>query len=173
MDYRTQLLKEHSKANSLIIVNYIGDNQEKFDAFITIFFEGEYRVNQRSAMVLSACFDRNPQLIQKHLTKLIKQLENPNLHVALKRNTVRILQFIPIPESLESALFDTCLNYMLDPKEAIAVKAFSMKVCANICKKYPDLKRELIPIIEDQMYHSDRMGIQSRGKAMLKELAKI
>ncbi|MCB0801535.1 MAG: hypothetical protein KDB74_00430 [Flavobacteriales bacterium] len=173
MNYREQLLKEHSKANSLILVDYIGNSQERFDEFMHCFFTNEYRVNQRSAMVLSACFDRRPHLIHKHLDRLINQLNEPQLHVALKRNTIRILQFLPIPESLESGLFDNCLKFILDPKEAIAVKAFSMKVCVNICKRYPELKHELIPIIEDQMERSDKMGIQARGKAMLKELAKI
>jgi hypothetical protein len=157
----------------LLIVDYIGDSQERFDEFIQHFFTDEYRVNQRSAMVVSACFDKRPHLLIKHLEKLVKNLEDKNLHVALKRNTVRILQEMKIPEDYMSSLFDSCIGFLTNPAEPVAVKAFSMKVCVNICKHYPDLKQEVIPIIEDLMSHSESMGIHSRGKAMLKQLNKL
>lgn len=173
MDFRTQLLKEHSKKNSLLIVDYIQGDQAKFDAFMNCFFTDEYRVNQRSAMVLSACFDKQPFLVEKHLERLIKNLEKADLHVALKRNTVRILQDVQVPKKFESSLFDSCLGYIIDPTETIAVKAFAMKVCVNICKIYPELKQEVIPAIEDTMSHSESMGIRSRGNAMLKQLHKL
>lgn len=173
MNFRTQLLKEHSKKNSLLIVDYINGDQEKFDTFMNCFFTDEYRVNQRAAMVLSACFDRQPELVKSHLVRLIKNLEDPKLHVALKRNTVRILQEVDVPEELRSGLFDSCLKFISDPNEPVAVKAFSMKVCINICKHYPELKQEVIPIIENAMLHSESKGIHSRGRAMLKQLQKL
>jgi hypothetical protein len=173
MNYRIQLLKEHSKKNSLLIVDYIGGSQERFDEFITHFFTDEYRVNQRSAMVVSACFDQHPHLLTKHIKRIIKNLEDRKLHVALKRNSIRILQEMQIPEELMASLFDSCIGFIIDPLEPIAVKAFSMKVCVNICRHYPELKQELIPVIEDSMTHSESMGIHSRGKAMLKQLHKL
>ncbi len=173
MDYISQLLKEHSKQNSMLIVRHIDGDQAKFDEFMHCFYTDEYRVNQRAVMVLSACFDQHPHLVKKHMEKLVKNLNRSDLHVALKRNTVCILQEINVPEHLESGLFDNCLKYIQDPKEAIAVKAFSMKVCLNICKNYRELKNEVIPAIEDTMSHSESKGVHARGKAILKALHKL
>lgn len=173
MDFRTQLLKEHSKQNSMLIVKHINGDQARFDEFMHCFFTDEYRVNQRAAMVLSACFDLHPNLVEKHVDQLVKNLNKTDLHVALKRNTIRILQEIKVPDHLESGLFDNCLKFIQDPKEAIAVKAFSMKVCLNICQNYPELKHEVVPAIEDAMSYSESKGIHARGRAMLKELNKL
>jgi hypothetical protein len=55
-------------------------------------------------------------------------------------------------------------------KEAIAIKAFSMSVLYNCCKIYPELKVEVIPILEDVLVRDKSKGIQSRGRKVLKQL---
>jgi hypothetical protein len=173
MDIRKQLLEEHSKENSLKIVNYINDDEGRFETLFSLFLSDEYRVSQRAAMVLSACFDKNPYWFNKHLPTLIQNLDMNNLHVAVKRNTVRILQFVEIPEDQQVALFDHCINYLADAKEPIAVKAFSMQILYNICKEHPQLKTEVIPLLEDVLERNESAGIQSRGRKILKKLYQL
>ena len=70
-------------------------------------------------------------------------------------------------------MFDCCLSYLTDVEETVAVKAFSMTVLYRICQKYPDLKQELIPVIEDNLAYSDKAGLQNRGKKILKKLYQL
>jgi hypothetical protein len=171
LDIKKELLKEHSKAQAVKISNYIGDDPEKFNQLITLFLADEYRVTQRAAWVVSHCADQYPKLIEPHLEQLILNLKN-QVHVAVKRNTVRVLQDVEIPEELLGETADICFNLMQSGEETIAVKVFAMTVLGNICVKFPELKNELIPLIEDQMPYGSA-GFKSRGKKILKNLTKL
>ena len=172
MDLKSAILQEHSKQQALFIRDYIGENQILFDELMTYFFSEEYRVAQRAAWVVSHCVDQHPWLIQTHLENMVHYLKNENIHVAVKRNTVRILQTIEIPEDLMGSLVDYCFKFLLDPKEAAAVRIFSMTILYNICKKEPALADELRIVIEEFMPHSTA-GFKSRGKKILKGLQKM
>lgn len=173
MDIREQLLLEHSKQNSILIRDYIGKDKDRFNRLIELFLSDEYRVSQRTAMVISACFDRDAELFQEYRTILIRNLLDNEVNIAVKRNTIRILQFMEIPEKLEAPLFDLCLRYLEDRSETIAVKAFSMRVAFNICKQYPELRKELKTMIELNMEENKKAGIKARGSQILKELDQL
>jgi hypothetical protein len=97
-------------------------------------------------------------------------LDKQDAHVAVKRNIMRLLQDIEIPKQLYGTLTDKCFTLM-DPKETIAVRVFSMSVLASIAKQEPDLKRELRIVIEDQLPYASA-GFLSRAKKVLKEISR-
>ena len=168
MDIREQLLKEHSKSNANKIAHYVSDNTSRFALLMKLFFSDEYRVTQRAAQVVSICSDSHPQLIRPYLKELILNLRN-DVHDAVKRNSLRILQDIELPESLHGDMADIGFRLLTSREEPVAVKVFAMTVLANICKKEPDLKNELEIIIEDQMPYGSA-GFISRGNKILKRL---
>lgn len=172
MEIRKQLLLEHSKANTELIANYIGGHQERFDILMELFLNNESRVAQRAAWVVGEVSKKHPDLVNKHLEKMVSNLRKKNLHDAIKRNTVRVLQEIAIPETLWGETADVCFGLLVSKNEPIAVKCFSMTVLLNIVKYVPELKEELKIIIEDQMPYASA-GFQSRGKKTLKALEKI
>ena len=174
MDIRDQLLVEHSKQNTLAIAGYIGNNSERFSVLMDLFFNdpNKSRVVQRAAHVLSFCLDKHPDLITPHLEALIHNLKEDNVHVAVRRNTVRALQTITIPEELLGDTWNICFTYLSSAEEPIAVKAFSMTVLYNICKKLPELKEELQIVIEDQLPYGSS-GFKNRAHKVLKGLTKL
>ena len=123
MDLETELLKEASKRQALKIANIIGDDQEQFAKLIMIFLNGTYRLTQRAAWVLSICVDAHPGLLDSHLKAIVENLEKPDLHDAVKRNTVRFLQNIEIPEDLMGTVANVCFEY-LGSNEPVAIKVF-------------------------------------------------
>ena len=127
MDLRSEILREHSKQQALKIANYIGDDQHRFSELMTLFLESEYRVTQRAAWIVSHCCDNHPRLLDPYLAKIICNLEG-DIPVAVKRNTVRILQSVDLPEELMGSLADHCFQYLSGTKEPIAVKVFSMTI---------------------------------------------
>jgi hypothetical protein len=169
MDLRETILKEHSKAQTTKIVKWIGSDQKRFDQLFNLFLNDEYRVVQRAAWPLSNCVIDHPKLIQKHFTKLIKNLHQPNLHDSVKRNTVRLLQDISIPQRLHGEIMNICFGYISDPQEKVGIKAFSLTVLQNLCKQYPDIRQELKTIIEDR-WDFETAAFRSRAKKILKEL---
>lgn len=168
MIIRDALLKEHSKNQTIKIVKFIGDDKQKFKELMNLFFHDEYRVVQRSAWVVNCCAEAHPELIRPYLNKMIEYMHKP-VHDAVRRNTVRILQFTDIPEKLTGKAATVCFDLLQSKSEPIAVKAFSMTVLANICKTHPELKNELKLVIEDLLPYSSA-GLLSRGKKILKAL---
>lgn len=49
MDLLKLLREEHSKKQTDRIVNYIGDDKQRFAILMKLFFKGEYRITQRAA----------------------------------------------------------------------------------------------------------------------------
>ena len=172
MDIRAEIIKEHSRSQAIKIAEYIGGDRAKFENLLTIFLNDEYRVVQRSAWVLVFCVKKYPFLIRPHLEALIKNLKKPKIHNAVKRNTVRVLEDVDIPEDLLGITAEICFDFLMDIKEPIAVRVFSMTILYNICVKEPELAHELKAIIEEHLPHGSA-GFKSRGKKVLKGLEKL
>jgi len=163
------ILKEHTKATTSKIVTYVGSDPTRFATLVTIFLQGPYLVSQRAAWPISYCVQHHPELIKGHLKKIIDFADQPGVHDAVKRNTIRSLQFVAIPKNLQGKVFDFCFRCLANPKEPIAVRVFSMTVLSHLAKENPELKNEIIPLIEDQLPFASA-GFRSRGTRVLKEL---
>ena len=143
MNIRDELLKEHSKRQTMKVVAFVGDDKERFAELMKLFLGPVYRESQRAAWAVNYCAERNKQLIKPYFAKLIEQLERDDVHVAVRRNVVRALQFIDIPKRLEGRVFDACYNLLADPEQPVAVRCFSMTVAAKLAKDEPELLKEL------------------------------
>ena len=169
MDLKAAILKEHSKTQTTKIVNYVGNNPKRFAELVKLFLAGPYRVTQRAGWPLSNCVESHPHLIRPHLKSILLFAKKPGVHDAVKRNTVRLLQFIEIPNKLQAQVADVCFGFLLNKKEPIAVKCFSMTVLGSIALVNPELKREVSIIIEDQLPYATP-GFIVRAKRVLKSL---
>ena len=166
MRLRETILKEHTKANKDKIVYWIGHNQQRFDELFQLFLTGEYRVIQRAAWPLSYAVQAHPELIKKNMGKLLKNLRRPNLPDAVKRNTLRLLQDLSIPEKYHGELMNTCFTCISSPAEKAAAKAFSLTILHKLSKQYPEIKQELKAVIEDR-WDYETAAFKSRAKGIL------
>lgn len=159
-------MKEHSKSQCDKIVQWVGTSQKNFNHLFNLFLNDEYRVTQRAAWPLSYCVIAHPEFINKNFLKLIDNLKKTGLHNSIKRNTVRLLQHVEIPEKFQGDVMDICFNYIQSPSEPVAVKAFSLTVLSNLAKKYPEILPEIKIIIEEQIPHQTA-AFRSRAKKVL------
>lgn len=168
MNLKEAILKEHSKAQCTKIVKWVGSSQQRFDELFALFSSAEYRVVQRAAWPVSYCVIANPALINKHWKKLIQNLKQNGVHHAVKRNTVRFLQELDIPEKYEGELMNICFEYAASPTEEIAVKCFSLTVLYNLSKKYPEILSELKTVIEQQLPYASP-AFKSRAQKIFRQ----
>lgn len=168
MNLRNEILKEHSKRQTLKIAKFIGNDETKFKTLMHLFFNDEYRVVQRAAWVVNICTEAHPGLIEPYLNKMLDYLRKP-VHDAVKRNTVRIFQFVDIPKKLIGKTVTICFELLQSKNESVAVKVFSMSVLGRIVQNEPELKNELRLIIEEQLPYSTA-GFLSRAKKILKNI---
>ncbi len=151
MDIRQALMTEHSKRQTMAIVEYIGDDARRFAELMKLFFAGDYRLTQRAAWPMNYCAERHPELIRPYLPKLLDCLERDDMHTAVKRNVVRLLQYIEIPKRLTGRVYSHCVDLIDDAYQPAAVRAFAMTVAARIAKSEPDLMNELRLIVSKHL----------------------
>ncbi|MEO6838965.1 MAG: hypothetical protein ABI185_11310 [Ginsengibacter sp.] len=168
MDLRNQILKEHTKDNCKKIVDWVGDDVSRFDDLFDLFLNDEYRVTQRAAWPMSYCVIAHPDFMKNNFAKLISNLQKLGIHDSIKRNTVRLLQSVDIPKKFEGSVMNICFEYLESPKEAVAIKAFSLTILGNLSKKYPEIIPEIKLLIEDQISHQTS-AFKSRANSLLKE----
>lgn len=161
---RNTLLAEHSKTQCNKIVDWIGHDAKRFDQLITLFLQDDDpKLIQRAAWPLSYAAIAHPKLVSKHLGKLLKNLEKPGIHEAVRRNTLRLLQEIPLPEKYHGIIMDTCFRLVTDPQQKPATKAFSLTILDKLSHIYPDIRQELLTIIKEQ-WDNESAAFRSRAK---------
>ena len=170
MNLRATILKEHSRNTRDKIIKWVGNSQQRFDELFELFITDEDLVMQRAAWPVSYIIIAQPQLIQKHFDRLIKNLGKSKLHAAVKRNTVRLLQDIDIPQRFHGDIMNICFNYVASPEEPAAVKAFSLTILQNLSDQYPEIRNELKLII-DERWNYETAAFRSRARKILKEFS--
>ena len=150
----------------MAIVEYIGDDAERFAELMKIFFAGEYRLTQRAAWPMNYCAERSPALIRPYLSKLIDCLKREDMHDAVRRNVVRLLQFVEIPPRLSGKIYSHCVDLVDDAYEPVAVRVFAMSVAARIAKQEPDLMNELRLIVRKHLPHTT-VAFHKRAREVL------
>jgi hypothetical protein len=173
MDIRQALLVEHSKAQTMLIAQTIGDNETQFAHLMELFLKDEYRITQRAAWVVNEIAEKHPHLIQPYLEPMLHNLLNNKVHDAVARNSIKILCSLPNLEKQTDEVIglavDICFRYLEGSSVAVAIKAYSMIALEILCRREPDLKSELALLIEEQMPHQTP-AFTGLGKKILKQL---
>lgn len=166
MDLRQEILKEHSKKQCNKIVEWVGDSQQRFNELFHLFLTDEYRVVQRAAWPVSYCVIDHQHFIKNNFSKLMKNLHREGIHNAVKRNSIRLLQYVDIPKKYQGEVLEICFKAISSPVEPVAVKAFSLTVLANLAKTYTEILPELKLVITDQLPYQTA-AFASRAKKIL------
>lgn len=171
MNIEAELLKEHSRRQAEKIARYVSSNRKRMEELMDIFFNGSFRMNQKASWPMNIVAERHPEMIRPYLKRLLDNLDN-DVHDAVRRNTIRLMQFLDLPGELLGRTADICFRYLNSSDQPVAVKVFSMTVLYNICLREPGLKNELKVSIEDQIATSTA-AFKSRGRKILAKLEGI
>ena len=164
MDIREALLAEHSKRQTMKIVRYIDGDHVRFAELMRHFLGPTYRLSQRAAWAVNYCAEHTPELVKPYFSKLVTQLERDDVHVAVRRNVARMLQFVDIPKRFHGRVYDACYKLVDDAEQPVAVRVFAMTVAARIAKSEPELLNELRLIVDK---HSPHTTIAFRKRASM------
>ncbi|UEG49184.1 hypothetical protein LK994_11130 [Ferruginibacter lapsinanis] len=164
-----EIIKEHTKAQCEKIVHWVGASQLRFDQLFNLFLQNQGKITQRSAWPVSYCIEAHPELIQKHFPALLKNLQHTNLHDAVKRNSIRLLQYTDIPKKYQGRVMDICFQYLASPAEAVAVKVFSLYVLIKLSRLYPEILPEIKLMVEEQLPHQTAAFKSAAKKVLTKK----
>ncbi len=161
-------MRQHNKSHVRGIAEFIGDDQQRFDVLFTLFMTSEVRLMQRAAWVVNHCVESHPSLLYNHYEDVLSILQQTKEDAA-KRNIMRMLQFVKIPERWQGHFYNLALSFIQSAGEPVAVRCFSMQVAFHIAQGFPELELELAEVFQD-MLQMDSAGIKARARNLLKSL---
>ena len=171
MDLKKKILAEklYTKEQAMKISEYACSTPGHFAELMQCFLSNEYRLAQRAAWSVSWAAKKKQELILPYIKDLVAQLPRKDVHDAVIRNSVRILQQVEIPEALHGELMNCCFSFIESNSTPIAIKAFSLTTLFNLSKSYPEIQNELKILIEERWNH-ETAAFKSRGRKILKQL---
>lgn len=164
-----QLVETSRRVVDIVTAN-IGNSQELFDETMELVYRDEAPISMRASWVAFFVCEKYPWLARPHLVRLLKLLPNAKVD-GTKRTALKLLSdaMFELSEAHFGELADICFTFAEDPKEAIAIRAFSLDILLNVRKKYPEIKPELIAIMESMMPDGSR-GLKNKCSKAIKML---
>lgn len=171
MDIRSLLTNLPSREEREIYIRAVGQSKENVAILLDLIFKEKDPVSWRAAWVLDGCDELYPDLAGPSVPSIIERIPGIASTGAL-RSLLRMLCRYEIPEELQGLLIDLCFGYMVSELYPVAVKVHAMQIIYNHVLLYPDLKDELITIIEDQI-ENNSVGFSARGRRLIRKLEKL
>lgn len=165
MDFEFKIRQEHSKELSEEIADHLIMKPDRISEFLELLESQEELVHQRAAWVLASLSDKAPKLLIPHYEHLLN-IALLDRHDAVKRNILRIFQWVQVPESLQGKLLEISFSCLLDPSQPTAIRVYSMQCIYTNAVKYPEILEELRISIEEFLPNASK-GFQSRGRKIL------
>jgi len=172
MNFRNVLMENHSVALMKSIKSKVGNDQKLFGELMKLSLSNDQTIAPRASWAALHCGDKNQELLNPWIGKMTRHLSNET-HSSVKRNLLRLLQEITIPEKFRGSLIEISYKLVFSSKEPVAVKVFALTVIANQVKFHPELKSELEIVLKELMHPEAPPSILARGKMLLKKLARI
>jgi len=170
MDYRSFLSNIPSGIEKELLIREYGNSEEHFAILLDLSLHEKDPLAWRAAWILDGCDELYPGLAGKHLPEIIGALPGLTSRGAL-RSLLRLLVRHSIPEDLQGMLIDFCFGCLVSELMPVAVKVHAMQIIYQHALIYPELKGELIGILEDQM-DNNSVGFMARGRRIIRELEK-
>ena len=143
-------------------------DENLFNLLFQLVFSNDQRLSWRSCWIIDTASEEFPALLEGKLSEIIDGLLATKSG-SLKRHFTRILCRYTIPEEYLGAIANRCFD-LLSPSEPVAVRVYAMQLLFNIAQQEPDLKGELISVIERLMEEGGSAGFINRSRKLLRLL---
>jgi hypothetical protein len=171
MDFRSLLADIPSAVERDLLVGEVIKSEAHFSTLLKLALHEKDPVAWRAAWVLDGSDEIKPGLARHHISEIVEAL--PQLKsMGTLRSLMRLLTRQDIPAKQQGMLIDLCFSYLVSEQYPVAVKAHAMQIIYQHVLLYPDLKHELIAVIEDQA-ENNSVGFKARGSILIKQMEKL
>lgn len=134
------------------------------------FYDGNQK-SWRAAYLVDKINDKNPELLRPFLNEMIGQLKVEK-NESKKRHFLKLISMNDLPNEQQGFMLDFSTKTFSSAKEPLAVRVHAMQILFNISEKEPELKPEILALIEYEMENRPSAGIVSRGSKLADKLRK-
>ena len=170
MEIREFLGLHSSRINADILVDKIEEDPNIFDTVWGIMLEDADPVSMRAAWSIMIFAEKHPYFLEPRIPEIVKIL--PGVKSAgVRRCLLKVISLLPIPKKQSGIIFDYCFDIIESPSAEIAPKAYAMTILYTISQMEPDLKPELMALLESQL-DEESAGVRARASILLTKLYK-
>ncbi|MEZ5082113.1 MAG: hypothetical protein R2750_01470 [Bacteroidales bacterium] len=166
-----ELLCDSSRNTIMIAVKLIEENPKLYNNFFDFSMIDNGVYGQRSGRVIHKLAEKNPEQVKPYISAIARKITVAKSE-GLRRSFLRVLMdhYNELEEDDLGLITEACFRWVV-ADEKPAIKIYSLEILYRISNLYPDLKPELMAVIESIMPHESK-GIKSRGRKMIKVLSK-
>ena len=171
MDFRSLLADIPSGIGKDLLIREVIKSESHFRTLLQLTLYEKDPLAWRACWVLDGSDELKPGLARKYISKIVNAL--PELEsLGTLRSLLRMLSRYDIPEEEQGLLIDLCFSYLVSELYPVAVKVHAMQIIYKHVLLYPELKDELVAVIEDQIANNS-VGFKSRGRRLIKQMEKL
>ncbi|MDR1698229.1 MAG: hypothetical protein LBR75_00175 [Prevotellaceae bacterium] len=170
MDFESRILARFPNSSIHEIQDEVLLNPVLLNELFPLIYHTNLTVAWRTVWIMEKIQFKNPALLFYKTDELIEALPHFK-HQGSKRCTLKILENTAFKEYPVS-LINLCFDWLLSPKETIAVRAICVKILYKICVSEPDFVPEL-HLCLSELSSETSSGMRSIIRHTLKALEKI
>jgi hypothetical protein len=168
-----QDLKSVSKVKIEQWRNKALNNMEYFKAAIKIGLSDEKPYSWRCGWIISKVAEKNTSLIEPFIGQIIKSL-NSFRYDSQIGGFLKALTYVQgIEADLLGILADYCIKIIFDTQRPSHNKYYAMQLLVGIAKKFPDLSREFILVIQENMPYYEKNYLKKYATLYIQQLAEL
>ena len=149
------------------VVQQILDNPQLFPDVFEGLTSDEPIIRMRSADVIEKVAKQHPEYLQPFKSQLINEISRID-QKEVQWHVAQMFAYLTIDQSERDTIMNILLTYLSQDTGAI-VKTFSMQTLAIFAERYPDIRPEIIELIECLM-KTGSPAIITRGNKLLSRL---
>lgn len=157
--------------NFPLLVREIENHPEKMGDLMEIALQSMHPKSWRAAWLADKIHENNPEILKLYIEKMIHALK-AETRVGQKRHFLKLISLNEIPQKHHSFLMDYCLNSFTSPSEPVSIRVYALQILFNISEYEPDLKPELLSVINHEIELHATAGIISRGRKLASKLTR-
>lgn len=149
----------------------VESHPDYLSGLMDIALTGSNRHSWRAAWIADKINEQHPGIVKPWILQITEGLKGLK-HTGKKRQFLKLVSLCPISPEHRGFLVDYCLACLDSPAEPPAVKAHAMQILYQISEYEPELKEELLQILEFEIEISESAGIKARARRLSEKLAK-
>lgn len=114
----------------------------------------EYPFPEYSSWILTHIAKWDKSVVAPFYNNLIDNILVESDNQTVLRNNLNTIHCLEISDYKESEFIDRLISFIQNGENKVALQVYSIYLLVHFIKKYPDLKIEIVPLVE--MYYTDR-----------------
>lgn len=155
--------------NLPVIIHEIRRNPKNIFVLAEIAMYSNHPKSWRAAWIMDKIHEKTPELISPLIPEIIQHIKTEKQD-GKKRHFLKLICLNDLPHEQQGFMLDFCMKAFTSAKETLAVRVHAMQILYNISEKEPDLKPEILAIIEYEMENHSSAGIVSQRRKLAQKL---